>query len=187
MKVKTNLVTNLLSNRVYFLFAFLVVVLVVLSLLSPYFLNINTILEITRFGAVLAIVAIGQSLIILAGGAGIDLSVGAMVSLAGVILGFLAKSGMSIWLAAPGAVLAGLLLGSINGAVVAWWGVPPLIGTLSTMWIYGAIALVSTRGIPISGFPDGFRFLGAGQVLGMPGAIAGGCRAALHTPSISAF
>ena len=167
MRLKKNLVTNLLSNRVYFLLAFLVVVLVVLSLLSPYFLDINTILEITRFGAVLAIVAIGQSLIILAGGAGIDLSVGAMVSLTGVVLGFLAKERHGDLAGRPWAVLAGLLLGSINGAIVAWWGVPPLIGTLSTMWIYGAIALVSTRESRSPAFPQ-LPISGAGQVLGIP-------------------
>ena len=64
---KEDLVATFLSNRVYFLVALLVLVLVVLSLLSPYFLDLSTILGITRFGAVLAIVAIGQSLIILAG------------------------------------------------------------------------------------------------------------------------
>lgn len=165
------IISKLLTNRVYLLFTLLVVIMFILSVLSPYFLNAETLLNITRMGAVLALVSMGQSLVILAGGAGIDLSVGSIVSLAGVIFGLLIKAGLNIWFAAGLTVVAGGLLGMVNGITVAWLGLPPLVGTLGTMWIYGAIALVVTRGIPISGFPQEFAFIGDGRVLGIPAQI----------------
>lgn len=158
----------LLSNRVYFLIVLLIIVLIILSLISPYFLNIRTILDILRMGTVLLLLSIGQTLVILAGGAGIDLSVGAMLSLSGVFLGVLSRSGVDILIAALLTILFGGLLGSINGFTVAIWGLPPLIGTLGSMWAFGALALVITNGIPISNFPREFAFIGDGRILGIP-------------------
>lgn len=156
------LVTQVLSNRVYFLLVLMFIVVVIMSLLSPFFLTVSNIFGMTRFGAVLALLALGQSLVILAGGGGIDLSVGAMVSLAGVILGVLVVTwSINIWLAVPLMLIASAGLGALNGVIVALIGVPPLIGTLGTLWAYGAIALVITEGRPIAGFPEAFGFIGA--------------------------
>ncbi|HEX7975440.1 MAG TPA: ABC transporter permease, partial [Anaerolineales bacterium] len=165
------ILSKLLNNRVYFLLILLGLVFVIMSLLSPYFLNLETILGITRLGTVLLLLAMGQTLVILAGGAGIDLSVGSMLSLSGVLFGLMVHNGVNIWAASLLAIGAGALLGSINGFTIAWIGIPPLIGTLGTMWAYGALALVITNGIPISGFPAGFSFLGDGQILGIPSQI----------------
>jgi ribose/xylose/arabinose/galactoside ABC-type transport system permease subunit len=161
----------LLSNRVYFLIALLIIVLIIMSVISPYFLNTRTILDILRMGTVLLLLSIGQTLVILAGGAGIDLSVGAMLSLSGVFLGILSRSSVDIWLAALLTILFGGFLGSINGFTVAIWGLPPLIGTLGSMWAYGALALVITNGIPISNFPKDFAFIGDGRIFGIPAQI----------------
>lgn len=159
---------SLLSNRVYFLIALLIIVLIMMSVISPYFLNTRTILDILRMGTVLLLLSIGQTLVILAGGAGIDLSVGAMLSLSGVFLGILSRSGVDIWLAALLTIVFGGLLGSLNGFTVTIWGLPPLIGTLGSMWAFGALALVITNGIPISNFPREFAFIGDGRIFGVP-------------------
>jgi len=164
-------IIQLLSNRVIFLLFLLVIVIMVMSLISPYFLNIDNLITMARFGAVLALVGLGQSLIILAGGAGIDLSVGSMISLSGVLFGFMVTAGMNVWLSAALTVLIGGILGSVNGVTIALWGLPPLIGTLGTMYAYGALALVMTNGVPISGFPESFSFLANGKVFGLPSQI----------------
>jgi ribose/xylose/arabinose/galactoside ABC-type transport system permease subunit len=164
-------IIQLLSNRVIFLLFLLAIVMIVMSLISPYFLNIDNLITMARFGAVLALVGLGQSLVILAGGAGIDLSVGSMISLSGVLFGFMVTAGMNVWLSAFLAVLIGGVLGAVNGVTIALWGLPPLIGTLGTMYAYGALALVMTKGVPISGFPDSFSFLANGKVLGLPSQI----------------
>lgn len=159
------IVTQVLSNRVYFLLVLMLIVVVIMSLLSPFFLTVSNIFGMTRFGAVLALLALGQTLVILAGGGGIDLSVGAMVSLSSVILGMLAVQWeISIWLALPLMLIASTGLGAFNGLIVALIGVPPLIGTLGTLWAYGAIALVITEGRPIAGYPDAFGFIGSGRI-----------------------
>jgi ribose/xylose/arabinose/galactoside ABC-type transport system permease subunit len=152
----------------YFLLILLVLVIIVMSLISPYFLNLYNISTMTRFGAVLALVGMGESLVILAGGAGIDLSIGAIISLSGVLFGFMVKFGLNVWLAAIGTIIVGAILGSINGVTVALLGLPPLIVTLGTMYAYGAISLVMTKGRPISGFPEELSFLANGNVLGLP-------------------
>lgn len=164
-----NAVTKLLSNRVYFLLALMMIVVVIMASLSPYFLTISNLISMTRFGAVLALLAIGQSLVILAGGAGIDLSIGAILSLSGVLFGMLVQdAGVNVWLAIPLTIVAGALLGAVNGVTIAWWGLPPLIATLGTLWAYGALALVLTGGVPISGFPASFAFISQEYVLGIP-------------------
>ena len=89
---------DLLTNRVYFLLGLAVIVVVVMSSISPYFFDWANMLTMMRLGAVLALVGMGQSLVILAGGAGIDLSVGGMLSLSGVVFvtaGILVASGRS--------------------------------------------------------------------------------------------
>lgn len=157
-----------LGNRIYFLLGLNVLVIIIMSMLSPYFLNAQNLLGMTRFGAVLAMVALGETLVILAGGGGIDLSIGSILSLSGILFGLMVKAGISLWLAAIAAIAIGGLFGALNGLTIAKWGLPPLIGTLGTMYAYGALALVLSKGIPISGFPKDFGFLGQGMILKIP-------------------
>lgn len=159
---------KLLERRGVLLSVLLVVVVIIMSLSSPYFFNLYTLLGITQFGAVLALIAIGQSLIIASGNGNIDLSVGGILSFSGVVLGLLVQSGMNIWVASVVAVVFGALLGAFNGLMVAFTGLQPLITTLGTMYIYSSLALYFTGGRPISGFPASFEFLGQGLILGIP-------------------
>ena len=167
-KILNEVFTRLLGNRVYFLLALMIITVIVMSFLSPYFFTVSNLLGMTRFGAVLALVGMGQSLVILGGGAGIDLSVGSIVSLSGVFFGMLVQQGVNVWLAAVICVFIGAGLGMINGVTIALWGLPPLIGTLGTMWGYGALALVLTQGVPISGFPESFEFIGQAEIFQIP-------------------
>lgn len=157
-----------LGNRIYFLIGLIIIVVLVMSSISPYFFNIDNLLGMTRFGAVLALVSLGEILVIIVGGGGIDLSVGSMVSLSGVLFGLMVKAGVPVWPAAVACVIIGGLLGGVNGLIVAKWGMVPLIGTLGTMYTFGALALVLTNGNPISGFPSQFGFLGQGMILKVP-------------------
>ena len=159
---------TLLSNRVFFLLILLVLVTVIMSLISPYFFDWKNMVTMTRFGAALALIGLGQSLVILGGGAGIDLSVGSIISISGVFFGFMVGAGINDWVAAVITVFIGGILGSVNGVTVALLGLPPLIGTLGTMYTYGALALVLTKGRPLSGFSESFSFLANGKILGIP-------------------
>jgi len=160
-----------LSNRVAFLGVLTVIVAAVMSVISPYFLSLNNLLGMTQFGAVIALVGMGQSLVILGGDGGFDLSIGSVLSMSAVVIGLLVKAGVNVWLAALLGVIAAGLMGAINGLLVTRIGIPPFIGTLGTMYTWAAIPLIITKGVPISGFPEAFGFLGQGSILGIPAQV----------------
>lgn len=162
---------RVLENRTYFLLIFILLVGLLMSLLSPYFFRLNSLVGMTRFGALLAMVALGETLIITSGGGGIDLSVGSMISLSTVVFGLVVQATGSIFLGAVVAVGSGALMGAFNGFNITVLKMPPLIATLGSLYAFGAIALVMTGGVPIAGFPDWFGFLGYGIVLGIPAQI----------------
>jgi Ribose/xylose/arabinose/galactoside ABC-type transport systems, permease components len=164
-------VLRLLERRSVLLVVLLALVIVVMSLISPYFFSVTNLLGITQFGAVLVLLAIGQSLVITSGRGGIDLSIGSMLSLSGVAIGMLVQQGVNVWLASLLGIVSGGLFGALNGLMVAYIGLPPLITTLGTNYLYGSLALYLTNGVPISGFPESFEFLGQGLILGIPAQV----------------
>jgi len=145
-----------------------------LSLLSDRFLTVSNVINILRQSTINGIIAIGMTYVILT--AGIDLSVGSILALTGVITAsLLQREGVSV----PAAVLVGLimgaLLGLVNGAIITQFNVPPFVTTLGMMTIARGLALTFTEGRPITGLPDGFRVIGTGSmgVIPMPILIAG--------------
>ncbi len=134
----------------------------VLAALSPYFLTVSNLLNVAQQTSINAIVAVGMTFVILS--AGIDLSVGSIVALSGVVLGTLLQAGQALPLAIAGSVAAGIACGLFNGALVSWGGLPPFIVTLGMMSVARGAALVFTEGRPISGFSDSFRVLATGSI-----------------------
>lgn len=150
------------------LLAFLLLVLV-LSLLSDRFLTRPNIVNVLRQISINAIIAFGMTVVII--GRGIDLSVGSLLALVGVVTASLA-TGATAALPAPVAMLAalgiGVALGSVNGAFVAYAGIAPFIVTLAALTIFRGMALAWTDGRPISGLPEAFGTLGYGTFLSLP-------------------
>ncbi len=102
---------------------------------------------------------------------GIDLSVVAVASLSGIVTGSIltsASGGWSVVLAIAAGIGVSLVIGAINGLIVAFLEVPAIIATLGTMIFLQGVALVATRGATISGFPPPFLVLGSGSVAGIP-------------------
>jgi ribose/xylose/arabinose/galactoside ABC-type transport system permease subunit len=165
------LLLSVARSRTKLLLILFVVEIIALSVSSPYFLNLTNLLEITQFGAILMLVAIGESIVILSGQEGIDLSIGAALSLSGVVFGLMIKAGFPFVIAVFGCVCAGIVLGSLNGLLVAIIRMPPLIVTLGTQYIYSSLALYLTKGIPISGFPEFFKWLSLKTTLGIPNQV----------------
>src|SRR4051794_41593345 len=94
-----------------------------LWILTPHFLNVSNLLNIAEQTSINAIVAVGMTFVILSGG--IDLSVGSMVALAGVVLGTALKDGQPLAVALTLALAVGLISGLTNGALISWGGLPP--------------------------------------------------------------
>lgn len=165
------IILSIAKSRTKFLFLLLIVEVVLLSFSSPYFLNVSNLVEITQFGAILMLLALGESLVILGGREGIDISIGALLSLSGVVFGLVVKAGMSIPVATVITLLTGFILGSLNGVMISYMGMPALIVTLGTQYVFSSLALYLTGGVPISGFPETFKKLSLESTFGIPNQI----------------
>jgi ribose/xylose/arabinose/galactoside ABC-type transport system permease subunit len=147
----------------------LVVLCVVLWILTPHFMTVSNLLNVAEQTSINAIVAVGMTFVILS--AGIDLSVGSIVALAGVVLGTSLQAGHPLVVALAISVLVGLASGLGNGALIAWGGLPPFIVTLGTMSVARGAALLFTEGRPVSGFEPSFRVLATGRVWFVPAPV----------------
>lgn len=128
--------------------------------------NLAAALPLWRPWAEVGVLALGMTAVLLAGG--IDLSVGSIVTLSGMVLGLLWKhAGWPIEIAAIGCVATGALAGALNGVLVAL-GIAPLLATLATMALYSGLAMALSQGARIAEFPESFRVLGNGSLWGLP-------------------
>lgn len=137
------------------------------ALASPEFLSPRNLSNIALQSAALIIVSLGMTLVILT--EGIDLSVGAVLGLCGVVMSLLLVShGLSLPLAIAAAVLVGVAAGMGNGALVAYAGMPPFIVTLGVYGIAQSLAMVLTAGNSVTGLPPAVRWFNEGLWLGVP-------------------
>lgn len=148
------------------IFVVLVVVVIVLSLLSPAFGTVSNGLTLLLNGAVIAFLALGQVFVLLTGG--IDLSTGANVAMSGVLAALFMSWGLPWLVATVLAVGCGALLGLINGAVVSFVKVPPFIATFGAMGVASSIPLIITGANSIPVRDVGFSFIGQGYIAGIP-------------------
>jgi len=165
----------------------LVVLAAAFSILTPQFLTAGNLAILIKHVAINAILAIGMTFVILSGG--IDLSVGAIAGLAGMIAGGLISQGLVLqpfgqvvyfqaWLVVVIALLGGTAAGAVNGLLVSRLRVPPFIATLGVLYVARGAAMLLSDGATfpgLSGRPDlgntGFTRLGAGAFLGVPAPI----------------
>jgi ribose transport system permease protein len=136
----------------------LLLVCIVFAALTPAFYSEFNMINILRQGAATAVLACGMTFVIISGG--IDLSIGSVVAITGVLAAGFMKDGSSIWVAVVVALLAGLAFGAVNGVLIALVKIPPFIATLGTMTMGSSLALAYTQGLPISGLPDAFTAIG---------------------------
>jgi ribose transport system permease protein len=154
-----------LLRRFGILFAFIVLI-VALTFLSDSFLTVSNILNIARQVSINAIIAAGMTFVILT--FGIDLSVGSVMAFAGAIIAGLLAQGRPLLVGIGAGLLVGALLGLINGLIITKGGVQPFIATLGMLTIARGATLVYTDGRPITGLPDAFVWLGAGEIARIP-------------------
>lgn len=144
----------------------LIVIVVIFAILTPNFLTEQNILNILQQSSINACVALGMTLVIIAGG--IDLSVGPTAAIVAIAAAALMVAGAPIFIAIPVALLFGLGTGALNGVLVAYGGLQPFIVTLGTLSLYRASALIYTGGNPIFGIPPQFRALFNTSLFGVP-------------------
>jgi erythritol transport system permease protein len=165
-------------------FIALAVLIIVFTLLSDTFLTVTNVITMTKHVAINGILALGMLLVILKGG--IDLSVGSIVGLSGVVAGEL-LGGVKlfgviayppVWVTILVAIAVGTLVGAINGILVTRFNVAPFIATLGMLYVARGAALLISDGETypnLGGDPElgntGFDYLGGGKILGIPVSI----------------
>ena len=172
-------------NMIFELRAFiaLAVLIVVFSMLSDSFLNVANLITMTKHVAINAVLALGMLLVILKGG--IDLSVGSIVGLSGVVCGELLGGVRipgtdtiaypAVWVVLLCAVVVGTLVGLVNGILITRLGVAPFIATLGMLYVTRGLALLISDGTTYPNLRGeeslgntGFSFIGNARPLGLP-------------------
>jgi ribose transport system permease protein len=139
-------------------FLILLVIATFLGLWTDTFFTSRNLVNVSRAFSWIAIAAFGESMVIIIGG--IDLSVGAVMALAGLISALCMQKGLSVPLAIAAGLLTGGAVGWVNGIMVGHVRLPPFIVTLGTMSIARGIAFGLTGGWPVRTLPQEFRMLG---------------------------
>jgi ribose transport system permease protein len=151
----------LASQQTFWVSMAAVLAFVVLSFASDVFATQQNLFNVTRNFAFVAIIAIGMTAVIVTGG--IDLSVGAVLVLSGMVIGMMMNAGTSIWVAILLALGASLLVGALNGVMIAYVGVPPFVVTLGMLSIARSLAMVLSDNRMVYQFgPDQAQLLALG-------------------------
>ena len=135
-------------------------------LARPYFFTIGNLLTVATQTAVIAIIAIGQTYVMIT--AGIDLSIGSNIALSGMIAALAMMSGVPVFLAGLFGIGSGAAVGAINGIFTTYGRIPPFIATLGTMTAVRGVSLTLTQGIPIGGLPKSFTVIGVDSIGPIP-------------------
>ena len=159
----------------YGIFIALIVLCIVLSVVSDNFLTSRNIINVLRQTSINGILAIGMTFVILT--RGIDLSVGSVVALAGVVSASFGTTSATAGIAGGPyiaavpmivGVLTGIAMGSLSGVAVARFTVPAFVATLGMLSAARGLTLIYSGGRPIPALTDGYRWIGTGDIAGIP-------------------
>ncbi len=159
---------------------------VIMTVLSPYFLSVNNFLNILLATSTIGVLAIAATFVI--GSGGLDLSLGSVMGLSGVVGAYVAVNmGLASVFGVLACIGAGAIAGFINGQLVTRAFVPAFIVTLGMLGLARGLALVISDGRVIYGLPDGLLYLGQGRPFGIPMPVIIFLTVALITHYILAF
>ncbi len=185
------MIKKILDKREVVLFIVLCILFTGFSMNTEYFLDLDSLLSYSRYWVAPGMLAIPMTFIIAT--AGIDLSVGSIVAMCGIILGVLYRDYQwPIAGACAAAVLSGTAAGAVNGSVSSLLRIPPLVVTLATMTLFRGVAFGISKADAISNFPPAFKYLGHGDLFsfnlnGNPVFVPSALGALLVTVVIGAF
>ena len=159
----------------------LILICILFAVLTPNFLTENNIINVVRQASINIVLAAGMTFVILTGG--IDLSVGSVLGLTAVIAVVVSLVPQLSWAAVPAALLAGLVIGVLTGAIVAYMGLPPFIVTLGTYTAIRGAAYLAAGGTTVINSNIDFAWIGNGYFGPIPWLVI----LALITIAVSAF
>ena len=144
----------------------LIIIVAVLSILSPNFFTATNVANILQQTATYALLAIGMTFVIITGG--IDLSQGSLLPIVCIITSVVLEKTGSVFLAISCGLLLGALSGLFSGVLIAYVNIPPFIMTMGMMNALRGVALLLTDAAAVSVSSERFRFLGTGKIVGIP-------------------
>jgi ribose transport system permease protein len=151
----------LLSRQTFWVFIAAVIAFIYVSYASPSFLTPGNIFNVFRNFAFVGIIALGMTAVIITGG--IDLSVGSVLCLTGMVAGMMMNADFSIWIALPTALLVAAITGGTSGFLIAYIGMPPFVVTLGMMSLARSVAMVMSNNTMVFDFGrDHAKFIGLG-------------------------
>jgi ribose/xylose/arabinose/galactoside ABC-type transport system permease subunit len=142
-----------------------VLLFVLFSVIAPYFLTLRNIMNMLLYSSVIGITVTGMTMILLSGG--LDISVGAVIGLSGMVAGIAVKYGVPVPAAILLSLVTGALCGTVNGLLITKLHINPLITTLATMSIFRGIALLTTNGLSQIISNQDFKWLGRHYLVGI--------------------
>jgi ribose transport system permease protein len=160
-----DLFRRLARQREFMIALVVACVILAMTFASPYFLTSGNLLALLLGLSVEAIIAVGMTNLMVAGG--FDMSVGSVVAFTGAATALLLTNDVPVWLAVAAGLALGAAIGLFNGLVVSKIGINPFVTTLSSLSLFRGLTLIITKGRNIAGLPDGFKALGQETVLGV--------------------
>lgn len=158
-----NILSSIKKSKEMNILMVLIVISIIISFFNSSFLTIGNLLDVVKSNIVLAIMSMGMLLVLLTGG--IDVSVASVISAVTVVIGqFMIHVSSNIVLIFIVGVIAGSLMGLINGLLIAKLKIPPIVATLGTMSIIFGLVLYLTNGTWITGIPQNFIDFGRVQI-----------------------
>ena len=141
----------------------LIIMFVIACIGSPYFLDVYNIQSLLRDLAIIGMIGIAQSLLLLGGE--LDLSVGKIATLCGILSGMLMiYAKINPWFALICGLIFGIFFGLLNGLIITKLRLNSMVATIGMQGVYGGINLVLTKGKAITGIPEQIQFLGKGSL-----------------------
>lgn len=162
-KKNNRLIKFLLNNKIIIV---AVIMAVILTNLSPVFLNSRNILNILRQVSVGIIIGVGFTVVLSAGQ--IDLSIGSQLGLCGIIMAKLMVAGWNPVAAILVTLICSIIFGAVNAGIISLFKLPPFIVTMATSNIFLGAGYLVTKMAPVIGLPDAMIEIGQGSFLGIP-------------------
>lgn len=144
----------------------IVFAVIIFGMINPDFYSFDNMINIFRNSSFTFIAAIGMTYLLITGS--FDLSVGSQMACGGLFAGLLMQAGTPTWIAIVVGILSGVVFGSINGYIIEFIKVPPMVATMSTMMIFRGIVYVVLKGEPLYPLPKDFAVIGQGAIFNIP-------------------
>ncbi len=143
-----------------------IILCITITCINPTFLTVRNFLNLFRSGSFYVVVSMGILITMVSGV--FDMSVGSIMGFAGIVAAAMASRNIPVPLIILVVILIGVVCGSLNGVLVAFFGITPFIATMGTQMIWRGATVLTTGGYPINGLSESFCWMGTSSILGIP-------------------